>query len=56
MIMKGVIESGSAEIKDGDMKCIDCAAYCENACRRKKIDIPVSIRNMQIFISQQLNA
>jgi predicted molibdopterin-dependent oxidoreductase YjgC len=31
--------------------CHYCPGYCENACRRKKIDIPVSIRNMQIFIS-----
>jgi predicted molibdopterin-dependent oxidoreductase YjgC len=51
----GVIDLISAEIKSGDIKCIDCAAYCENACRRKKIDIPVSIKNMKIFISQQLN-
>jgi predicted molibdopterin-dependent oxidoreductase YjgC len=32
------------------LACINCAGYCENACRRKKIDIPVSIRNMKIFI------
>jgi predicted molibdopterin-dependent oxidoreductase YjgC len=51
----GVIELITTEIKSGDIKCIDCAAYCENACRRKKIDIPVSIKNMKIFISQQLN-
>lgn len=50
----GVIELIASEIKSGEIKCIDCAAYCENACRRKKIDIPVSIRNMKLFISQQL--
>jgi len=32
--------------------CINCPGYCENACRRKKIDIPVSIRNLQLYISQ----
>jgi predicted molibdopterin-dependent oxidoreductase YjgC len=32
------------------LACINCAGYCENACRRKKIDIPVSIRNMKIYI------
>jgi hypothetical protein len=50
----GVIELIAAEIKSGEIKCVDCPAYCENACRRKKIDIPVSIRNMKLFISQQL--
>lgn len=50
-----VIELLASEIKSGEIKCIDCAAYCENACRRKKIDIPVSIRNIKLFISQQLN-
>jgi len=51
----GVVELVASEIKSGEIKCIDCAAYCENACRRKKIDIPVSIRNMKLFISKQLN-
>jgi predicted molibdopterin-dependent oxidoreductase YjgC len=51
----GVIELISSEIKSGEIKCIDCAAYCENACRRKKIDTPVSIRNMKLFISKQLD-
>jgi predicted molibdopterin-dependent oxidoreductase YjgC len=37
------------------LRCINCSAYCENACRRKKIDIPVSIRNLQIFVYQKLN-
>jgi len=51
----GVVELVASEIKSGEIKCTDCAAYCENACRRKKIDIPVSIRNMKLFISKQLN-
>ena len=34
--------------------CTVCPGYCENACRRKKVDIPVSIRNMKLFISQQI--
>jgi ferredoxin len=50
----GVISLIVSEIKSGEIKCIDCPAYCENACRRKKIDIPVSIRNMKLFIYQQL--
>lgn len=50
----GVFELTASEIKSGEIRCIDCAAYCENACRRKKIDIPVSIRNMKLFIAQQI--
>jgi len=39
-----------SEIDSGDIECEKCAGYCENACRRKKIDLPVSIRNMKLFI------
>jgi predicted molibdopterin-dependent oxidoreductase YjgC len=39
-----------AEIDSGIIACEKCAGYCENACRRKKIDLPVSIRNMKLFI------
>ncbi|MCX6321711.1 MAG: 2Fe-2S iron-sulfur cluster-binding protein [Bacteroidia bacterium] len=38
-----------------EILCAKCPGYCENACRRKKVDIPVSIRNMQLFISQRIN-
>jgi ferredoxin len=38
------------EINSGIIACEQCPGYCENACRRKKIDIPVSIRNMKLFI------
>lgn len=37
-----------------ELKCIDCAGYCENACRRKKVDSPVSIRNLQLFVADQI--
>lgn len=43
-----------AEMKGGELNCITCKAFCENACRRKKIDTPVSIRNIRIFISRNL--
>ncbi len=52
---EGVVELIKSEIKSGAIKCIDCQAYCENACRRKKIDMPVSIRNMKLFIAKQIN-
>jgi len=42
------------QLQLSELKCTDCPGYCENACRRKKIDIPVSIRNMQLSVSQQI--
>lgn len=35
-----------------DIRCTDCKAFCENACRRKKVDQSVSIKNLKIFISK----
>ncbi len=43
-----------SEMKGGELNCITCKAFCENACRRKRIDTPVSIRNTRIFISRNL--
>jgi predicted molibdopterin-dependent oxidoreductase YjgC len=45
-----------SEIKSGNIQCLNCSAYCENACRRKKIDKPVSIRNIKLFINEKLLA
>jgi predicted molibdopterin-dependent oxidoreductase YjgC len=39
-----------AEVDSGNIACEKCTGYCENACRRKKIDQPVSIRKMKLFI------
>jgi hypothetical protein len=39
-----------SEVNSGEIACEKCPGYCENACRRKKIDMPVSIRNMKLFI------
>ena len=44
------IELAFKEISTPKIVCIDCPGYCENACRRKKIDEPVSIRNIMIFV------
>ena len=44
-----------SELNSDEIMCTKCPGYCENACRRKKVDIPVSIRNMQLFISQGIN-
>jgi len=48
------IQLAMKEQKAAEFMCIECPGYCENACRRKKVDIPVSIRNMQIFVSKQI--
>jgi hypothetical protein len=51
--LKGAVELSASQTKDAALICPDCAAYCENACRRKKIDLPVSIKDLQIFIYRQ---
>jgi predicted molibdopterin-dependent oxidoreductase YjgC len=43
-----------AETGGNELHCFNCKAYCENACRRKKIDNPVSIRNIKIFICRSI--
>jgi ferredoxin len=48
------IELSKSELVTDEIACTTCPGYCENACRRKKVDIPVSIRNMQLFISQRI--
>lgn len=35
-----------------NIHCNECKAFCENACRRKKIDQSLSIKNLKIFISK----
>jgi predicted molibdopterin-dependent oxidoreductase YjgC len=39
------------QLNTPDLWCFHCQGYCENACRRKKADIPVSIKNLQVFVS-----
>jgi predicted molibdopterin-dependent oxidoreductase YjgC len=51
---EGALKLSVTQIHSYPLMCTDCPGYCENACRRKKVDIPVSIKNMQIFISQQI--
>ncbi len=53
--IKGASDLISAETETGELNCINCKAYCENACRRKKIDKQISIRNTRIFIAQNLD-
>lgn len=44
-----------SEINTPEILCTECPGYCENACRRKKIDFPISIRNIKLFISRSAN-
>jgi predicted molibdopterin-dependent oxidoreductase YjgC len=53
--IEDAIELASKEITTTEILCIDCQGYCENACRRKKIDEPVSIRNIMLYVSQSAN-
>jgi predicted molibdopterin-dependent oxidoreductase YjgC len=53
--MDEAIKLSSGESAGNESPCINCPAYCENACRRKKIDMPISIRNLQLFISGKLS-
>ncbi len=52
---RGASDLISAETETGELNCVTCKAYCENACRRKKIDKPLSIRNTRIFLYESLN-
>jgi len=52
---QNAIELARSEIKTPEILCVNCNGYCENACRRKKIDQPISIRNIQLFIARKIN-
>jgi predicted molibdopterin-dependent oxidoreductase YjgC len=43
------------QIKPEGLWCFNCPGYCQNACKRKKIDIPVSIKNLQIYVHTRNN-
>lgn len=43
------------EMGSGEINCLNCKAFCENACRRKKIDEPVTIRNTRIYLAGEIS-
>jgi len=47
---EGAVRLSLEDTKETGLHCFECKAYCENACRRKKVDVQVSIRNLQIFV------
>ncbi len=53
--LDGAVYLSISQTKFSILKCFDCKGYCENACRRKKVDAPVSIRNMQMFVYGQIS-
>src|SRR5665811_184791 len=44
---EAALQLAQNQILNSGLACIDCPGYCENACRRKKIDQQVSIKNIQ---------
>jgi predicted molibdopterin-dependent oxidoreductase YjgC len=48
--IEAAVDLTFSEIHSDEIVCVNCQAYCENACRRKKVDIPISIRNIKLFI------
>ena len=53
--LEAASELSRSATDSSEIMCFKCPGYCENACRRKKVDNPVSIRNIQLFISQSFN-
>lgn len=51
---EAAIKLSLSEANSNEIVCVKCPGYCENACRRKKIDLPVSIRNLQLYISKNI--
>jgi predicted molibdopterin-dependent oxidoreductase YjgC len=51
---EAAIELSLSKTKDEDLFCTNCPGYCENACRRKKVDLPLSIRNLHLFIYSKI--
>ncbi|HPF03555.1 MAG TPA: 2Fe-2S iron-sulfur cluster-binding protein, partial [Bacteroidales bacterium] len=49
------IKLAEKEVTTAEIICVDCPGYCENACRRKKIDEPVSIRNIMLCVSRGID-
>jgi predicted molibdopterin-dependent oxidoreductase YjgC len=49
---EAAVQLARDQILTSGLMCTNCAGYCENACRRKKVDMQVSIKNIQIFISK----
>ncbi|MCX6335267.1 MAG: 2Fe-2S iron-sulfur cluster-binding protein [Bacteroidia bacterium] len=52
--IKEAIELSLSELTTSELLCTTCKGYCENACRRKKIDTPISIRNIHLFVYKNI--
>ena len=50
------VELSLSEITTREIKCLTCPGYCENACRRKKVDNPISIKNIQLFVYKNIKS
>lgn len=54
-MVKEAVDLSRSGLDSPEIRCSTCPGYCENACRRKKIDLPVSIRNMQLFVFENIS-
>ena len=52
--VREAVELTLSGLDSREIRCATCPGYCENACRRKKIDLSVSIRNIQLFVFQNI--
>jgi ferredoxin len=52
--IKDAVKLSLSGIDSREIRCSACPGYCENACRRKKIDLPVSIKNIQLFVFKNI--
>lgn len=52
--IRQAVELSLSGLESPEIHCTSCPGYCENACRRKKIDLPVSIKNIQLFVFQNM--
>ena len=48
-------ELSNNQLNSENLWCFNCPGYCQNACKRKKLDVTVAIKNMQIYVSNQVN-
>jgi NADH dehydrogenase/NADH:ubiquinone oxidoreductase 75 kD subunit (chain G) len=53
--IKEAVDLSLEGLDSAEIRCLTCPGYCENACRRKKIDLSVSIRNIQLFVFQNIS-
>jgi len=54
--IKDALSLLASEIGSSPLLCLECDGYCEKTCRRGKIDTPVSIKSIRIFLYSHLDS